>query len=109
MSTKFGSATIINMNKKLLVLLVAAAVAVVAYWLLSGYSRPAAPEEQAVRDAEYLLDDSALDDVVDALNDVLLGGSLNSEALAAEASQLESLPDTSVLNETDQLFGEVSQ
>ncbi|GEM_PF-2701185 len=97
------------MSKKNIIVLILVVLAAVAYWLISSYSLPVVPGEQSLSDAEYLLDDSVLNDVADAINDVLLSGSLDSEALAAEASQLDSLPDTSFLDEADQVLSEVSQ
>lgn len=97
------------MSKKIITVLILVVLAAGAYWLISGYKQTAVTEEQSLSDVESLLDDSALDDVTDALNDVLLGTLLDNEALAAEASQLESLPDTSVFNEADQALSEASQ
>lgn len=97
------------MNKKIITLLIVVVLAAGVYWLISSYSQPVVTEDQSLNDADYLLDDSALNDVTDALNDVLLDASLDNEALAAEASQLDSLPDTAVLDEADQVLNEVSQ
>lgn len=85
-------------------------LAVGAYWLLTGYqARGRYPEAQALNDADYLLDNSVDQSVNDGLNDVLLTGFLDKEALAAEASQLDLLTNIDSPTEVDQSLAEVAK
>lgn len=100
-----------NMNiKNIITILVVVALAVGAYWLLTSYQAGGRyPEEQALNDADYLLDNSVDQSVNDALNDVLLTGFLDKEALAAEASQLDLLTNADSPSEVDQSLAEVAR
>lgn len=93
----------------ILTILILIAVVVGAYLLLSYKAPGLSDEEQLLSDADYLLDDSIFNEVNDALNDVLLTGFLDKEALAAEEAQLDLLAGFEVPSEIDQYLNEVAQ
>lgn len=53
--------------------------------------RSAGEEEQLLADVDYLLDYSVVNEINDALNEMLLSGFLDKEALAAESAEIDSL------------------
>ena len=81
-----------------------------AYMLLS--RSPMSSEEEELADLDYLFDYSVTDEVLDALNETLLAsvaGGLDQEALAAEANELNNLPDVGGADEIFQYANEFAQ
>lgn len=92
--------------KNLITILVLVVLAVGGYLLLVGEPVTAPAEEELLTDADFLLDDSVLGEVDSALADVLSAVSLDNEALAAEAGNLENLGDFESPSEIDQYLNE---
>lgn len=94
----------------IITILILAVLAIGGYLLLTSAPAPVSvEEEESLADVDYLLDNSVFEDINDALTDVLSLVSLDKQALAAEAGDLENIGGFEYPAEIDQYLNEVLQ
>lgn len=100
------------MSKKTIITILAVAALAVGGYLLFNQQpseRSAGENEQLLADVDYLLDESIASEINDALDEMILSGFLDKEALAAESSDIDSLSGFEPPAEIGQYLNETTE